>query len=330
MAVLRQIDSVEDFEPHPIDVDLFSVEVSQEDMASSSLKALKTIMGWTATVAKQLFNEMTNMELVARYLSYHAANIQTLSRDRRNSTAFGNEPLTVSTRVVSLSVRYEPVTNVASLLTHLRTLAVTTKGYYNYNNEDLLKIVDRLPNMLSDPENLEAAISGVSPAKLLRNGNFFPSTIEGVSVSGHLLGCHRLSVRTQDNVGMLDHRYTVRLIPSDITPRPLPGSFQFKRFPMTAQDQVLNLVIDLAEFLQEVNTPMVRQRRMARLERLSLITNRVAREIEGGQFDAERHRKVIAVVNQYNDWITSPYKELYGLVCRDLRAVLNVCEMNSQ
>lgn len=331
MSVLRLVDSAEEFEAHPIDVDLLQLEISQEDMAATSLKALKTILGWTKSVAKQLFNEMTNMELVARYLSFHAANIQTLAKDRRGTTAFSNSaPLIVNTRIANLSVRYNPVKDVASLLMALRTLSVTTKGYYAYNNDDLLKIIDRLPSLLGDADNLESAISGVSPAKLLRNGSFFPGQDTGVQVSGHLLGCHRLSVKTQDGVGMLDQRYTVRLIPSDLSPRPLPEKIEFPRFTIQAMDQVLNLVQDLANFLQEVNTPMIRQRRMARLERLGLITNRVAKEIESGNFDAERHRKVIAVVNQYNDWITSPYKELYGLVCRDLRAVLNVCELNAQ
>ena len=331
MSVLRLIDSAEDFEPHPIDVDLLQLEISQEDLAANSLKALKTIFGWTKSMAKQIFNEMTNLELVARYLSFHAANIQTLARDRRGTTAFTNsDPLILTTRIANLSVRYAPVKDVAGLLTALRILNVTTKGYFDYNNDDLLKIVDRLPSLLGDADSLESAISGVSPAKLLRNGSFYPGADNGVQQSGHLLGCHRLSVRTQDGVGMLDQRYTVRLVPSDITPRPLPDRIEFKRFTIQAMDQVLNIVVDLAEYLQEVNTPMVRQRRMARLDRLALITTRVAREIEAGNFDPERHRKVIAVVNQYNDWITSPYKELYGLVCRDLRAVLNVCELNAQ
>lgn len=330
LSVLRLLDSVEDYETeHPISTDLFSMEFSQEDLMSNSVSALKTIFNWTKKVAKSVFSDMTNYELVARYLAFNAANIQTLSRDRRTSQIYDNKPLVINTRIANLSVRYEPVKDVPSLLTALRIMVNVVKDYYSYNGEELLKIADRLPQLLSNIEQLESALHNSSPARLFRSSSFSQSTDPSLHVSQHILGCHRVSIKTQSSNGVLDNRYTVRLVPSDINPRPLPAQIEFRRFPLPAMDQVLRLVIDLAEYLQEINTPMIRQRRMARLERIALVTQKVAKEIESGNFDSEHHRKVIALVNQYNDWITSPYKELYGLVCRNLRAVLNVCEINA-
>ncbi|ARV77265.1 internal head protein [Pseudomonas phage Noxifer] len=331
LSVLRLVDSTEDYHSHPpIDPNLFSVEVSQEDMAQSSLSALKTIFGWTKSVAKQIFNDMTNYELIARYLSFHAANIQTLARDRRKTTQFTNAPLVVNTRIANLSIRYEPVKDVAGLLTALRILSNVTKDYYSYNDDNLLKVADRLPSMIHDADMLQGALVNASPAQLMRTTSFYPGNEPDTHVTAHMLGCHRVSIKTQYGTGVLDQRFTVRLVPSDTTPRPLPDKIEFKRFTIQAMDQVLRQVQDIAAYLQEVNTPMIRQRRMARIERISLLTTKVAKEIQTTGFDSERHRKVIALVNQYNDWITSPYKELYGLVCRDLRAVLNVCELNAQ
>lgn len=331
LSVLRLVDSTEDYHSHPpIDPDLFSVEISQEDIAQSSLSALKTIFDATKSIAKQVFNEMTNMELIARYISFHASNIQTSARDRRNTTRFANTPLEVNTRIANLSIRYEPVKDVAGLLTALRILGNVTRDYYSYNNDNLLKVADRLPSLIHDADQLQGALVNFSPAQLFRTTSFYPGNEPETHVTAHLLGCHRVSIKTQYSTGILDQRFTVRLVPSDTTPRPLPDKIVFKRFTMQSMDQVLRQVKEIADFLQEVNTPMIRQRRMARIERLSLLTTKVAREIQESGFDSERHRKVIALVNQYNDWITSPYKELYGLVCRDLRAVLNVCELNAQ
>lgn len=329
IAALRLLDSCEEFGEHPKPIDLFSLEISQEDLAQNSVKALKTIFGWTKTVAKNIFNEMTNYELVARYLAFHAENVKVLARDRRKSTQYDNKPLAINTRVANLSIRYEPVKDIAALVTALRILTNVTKDYYGYNDENLLKLADRLPSMLNDLEVLQSTLSANSPAKLFRTNSFYPGSQPDTHVSAHLLGCHRVSIKSQETNSGLDARYTVRLVQSDITPRPLPPTIEFKRFNIQAMDQCLKLIVELAEFLQEINTPMVRQRRMARLDRIGLMTTRLAKEIEGGEFDAERHRKVIALVNQYNDWITSPYKELYGLVCRNLRAALNVCEINA-
>jgi len=330
LSVLRLVDSTEAFEDHPkpIDLDLFTV--SQEDMATNSLKALKTIFGWTKSVAKQIFNEMTNMELVARYLAFHAQNIETMSRDRRTSSQFNNKPLVVSTRVANLCLRYEPVKDAGALLTALRILNNTARDYYDYNNDDLLKVADRLPSLLHDADVLQGALTGVSPAKLFRSASFYPASEPETHVTAHLLGNHRLSVRTQYGTGLLDQRFTVRLVPSDIAPRPVPNAIEFKRFSMQTMDQILRQVQDIAKRLLDINTPLTRQRRMARIERISLLSSKIAREIQTNGFEADRHRKVIALVNQYNDWIVSPYRELYGLICRDLRAVLNVCELNAQ
>lgn len=331
LSVLRLVDSVESYEEHPkLDMDLFSLEVSQEDLADNSLKALKTIFGWTKSIAKQVFNEMTNYELVARYLAFHAENIQTLARDRRGSTQYNNQPLVVSTRITNLSIRYVPVKDVAGLLTAMRILSNVTKDYFNYNSDDLLSVADRLPSMIHDADMLQGILVNASPAKLFRTTSFYPGNEPDTHVTAHLLGCHRVSIKTQFSTGLLDQRFTVRLVPSDISPRPLPEKIEFKRFTVQAMDQVLRQVVDLTEFLQEINTPMIRQRRMARIDRISVLSQKIAKEIEAGQFDAERHRKVIALVNQYNDWIITPYKELYGLVCRNIRAVLNVCELNTQ
>jgi hypothetical protein len=331
LSVLRLVDSVESYEQHPVlDMDLFSTEISQEDLANNSLRALKTIFGWTKSIAKQVFNEMTNYELVARYLAFHAANIKTLARDRRQSSQFNNKPLVVATRIANLSIRYEPLKDAAGLLTAMRIMTNITKDYYGYNNDDLLKVADRLPSLIHDADLLQGALVNASPAKLFRSTSFYSGSEPDTHVTGHMLGCHRMSIKTQYSTGLLDQRFTVRLVPSDTTPRPVPSQIEFKRFTVQAMDQVLNQVIDLTSFLQEINTPMIRQRRMARIERISLLSSKIAREIESGQFDAERHRKVIALVNQYNDWIITPYKELYGLVCRNVRAVLNVCELNAQ
>ncbi len=330
LSVLRLLDSVEDYDTeHPISTDLFSMEFSQEDLMSNSVSALKTIFNWSKKVAKTVFSDMTNYELVARYLAFNAANIQTLSRDRRTSQIYDNKPLVINTRIANLSVRYEPVKDVPSLLSALRIMVNVVKDYYSYNGEELLKVADRLPQLLSNIEQLESTLHNSSPARLFRSSSFRQSTDPSLHVSQHILGCHRVSIKTQSSSGVLDNRYTVRLVPSDINPRPLPAKIEFRRFPLPAMDQCLRLVIELAEYLQEINTPMIRQRRMARLERIAMVTQKVAKEIESGNFDSEHHRKVIALVNQYNDWITSPYKELYGLVCRNLRAVLNVCEINA-
>lgn len=330
LAVLRLLDSCEAYEDHPAQpIDLFSLEISQEDMVANSLKALKTIFGWTKAAAGQIFNEMTNYELAARYIAFHAENVSTLASDRRKNSQYDHKPLVINTRIANLSVRYAPVKDVASLIVALRGLSNVTKDYFSYNDDSLLNLVDRLPSLVGDLGSLQTALNNVSPAKLFRTQSFYPSDKQGFYVTPHLLGCHRISIKTQETSNGLDARYSVRLVPSDISPRPLPTSIEFKRFNIPALEQCLKQIVDIAEYLQEINTVMTRQRRMARMERIALLTQRLAKEIEAGGFDSERHRSVIALINQYNDWITSPYKELYGLVCRNLRAALNVCEINA-
>lgn len=328
-AALRLLDSVEDFESHP-QVDLLSVEVSQEDLAGNSLKALKTIFNWSKAIAKNVFDDMTNYELVARYLEFKAENLRVTARDRRQSTLFSNKPLLINTRIANLAVRYEPVRDIPSLITSLRVMQNLVRDYYSYNDEGLLRMADRIPGLFNDPEGLQVALNQVSPAKLFTMNSFRPSsTQDRVYQSMHILGCHRVSVKAQDSSGPLDRRYSVRLVPSDDAPRPLPKEFEFKRFPISTMDQVLHMVAEQARYLQQINTPMIRQRRIARLERIAVLSQRLSREIESGQFDPDKHRHLIALINQYNDWVVNPYKELYGLVCRNLRAVLNVCEINA-
>lgn len=330
-SALRLLDSTEAFDDHPpLEVDFLNLSVSEEDFALNTIKALKTIYDWSKVTARNILSDMTNYELVARYLEFHAENLKVTSKGRGRTLA-GNEPLLIKTRIASLSVRYAPVKDITNLLTALRVLTNTVKDYYGYNNDELLKVADRLPGLTGDAEVMAQALSLVSPAKLMQSNTFRPAQ-NGADqyVSPHLLGCHRVSLKVQESSGALDRRYTVRLVPSDTAPRPLPANIEFKRFHQTTMDQCLNLIADLARYMQSVNTPAIRQRRLGRLDRLAVLTQRLTREVQSGKYDQKNHSKVIGLINQYNDWINNPYKELYGLACRDLRAVLNVCEINSQ
>lgn len=328
-SALRLLDSCEEFAGHPILLDELSVELSQEDMASNSLNALKTIYSWTKKVANNIFDEMTNYELVARYLEFTAENLRVTSRDRRG-TQGGNRPLKVETRIANLAIRYEPVKDIASLLMAIRVMTNVTREYYSYNGDELSKLAERIPQLMADPEQLAVAMSQVGPSKLARSNVFRPSSFnDGSYVSPHILGCHRLTIRTQESIDLMDRRFSVRLIPSDTVPRPLPPTIEFRRFPITTQDQALKMVAELAKYLQSINTLVVRQRRMSRIEKVGMVVQRLTKEIESGRFNSTHHRRVIAMVNQYNDWVANPYKELYGLVCRNLRAVINVCEINA-
>lgn len=328
-TVLRLLDSTEDFEPHPEPLDLFPLEISQEDASVKALNALKTIVRWTKKAANDIFNEMSNYELVARYLKFTAENLKVSGNDRRGQPV-GYSPLKINTRIVNLSVRYEPVKDVAALINALRIMSNVTHDYYGYNDRTLVDFVDRIPPIATSPENLASELNRVSPSVLIRSNSFRSSSDgSGVFVSPHLLGCNRLSIKTSQSVDGLIQRYSVRLTPSDTAPRPLPSEIVFKRFTLPAQRQALQLIIDLSDYLLSVNTLASRQRRMARAEKIRVIVERLAKQIENGEMTNHTHSQVISLINQYNDWVTHPHKELYGLVCRNLRAALNVCSVNA-
>lgn len=328
-AALRLLDSTEDFEPHPVQLDILPLEISQEDASEKALYALKTIVKWTKKVANEIFNEMSSYELVARYLKFNAENLKVSSNDRRNQPA-AYSSLKIDTRIINLSVRYEPVKDATGLLNALRILSNVTRDYYNYNGDSLINFANRIQSVVHDPNALAAELSRISPSVLIRSNSFRTSSDgSGAFVSPHLLGCNRLSIKTVHSADGLMQRYTVRLVPSDITPRPLPREIEFKRFPLPVQRQVLQQIIDISDYLLSVNTLAQRQRRMARAEKIRVVVERLAKQIENGEMTNRTHSQVISLINQYNDWVTHPHKELYGLVCRNLRAALNVCTVNA-
>lgn len=326
---LRLLESTEDFTEHPQYLDELPLEISQEDASVKALGALKTIVKWTKRIANDIFNEMSNYELVARYLKFTAENLKVTSADRRGK-GVDYSPLKIDTRVINLSVRYEPVKDATALINALRILGNVTRDYYNYNSNNLVGLSDRINQLSNDPHLLATELSKVSPSVLIRGNSFRSSQGDGgLFVSPHLLGCNRLSVKTSQNANGILQRYSVRLIPSDITPRPLPREIEFKRFPYPVQRQVLQQIIDISDHLLTVNTLSIRQRRMARAEKIRIAVEQLAKQIENGQMSSQTHSQVIGLINQYNDWVTHPYKELYGLACRDLRAALNVCTVNA-
>jgi len=338
-AVMRLIESVEHYnaferEPGGLALPSFSLEGFDGERKASMIAS---ILEWLRKVMKALFDEMAGLEGVMRLIAGRALNLKELSRDRKVKSAISNgSSFEINTRVINLCIRSSPVDTIGELYGHLRNLDALVRAYYTYDPLHELSHVMHAVQASRDPEGVRHALARVSPRKLAQSKVLFPHPENDEWLaSTNLLGNHRLVLKQRMNAATADAEVNalVRLVPSELSPRPVPASVEFSRFGLGQSDQCLTLIHDLAKHLVTINSTSARITRNAGLSQLTRALQKLEVDSRMSASDGTVVAQLgatAALVEHYIDWIVNPYNGLYGLTCRNLRAALNVCELNAQ
>jgi len=332
--LLRLVESVEAYNTRQ-DHDLLLPTLSLEAFGQTDISSMiKAIVEWLKSLIDAMFDEMTALGVTAYHLKRKAEDLKILSRDRRLKPV-SQSSFVVNTRTVNLHVRYRPITTVYELMTQLKVLAETVKVFYNY---DPLSQVQSVVATSLQPDSVSALVAklhSVSPHNLtVGNRVFTPhSSIDGWSVSPQLLGNHRLLIKNR--LEGTDYEKingaSVRLVHAEMNPKPVSLEIEFTRFGLSQSDQCLNLISSICDTLIDAGSMASRSKRSQALNQVRSALDRLMQKakITGDEGSAEI-KQTVALLEQYINWSVNPYNGLYGLTCRNLKAALNVCALNTQ
>src|SRR5690606_32351768 len=121
---------------------ILPMELSNEDMAGTTLSVLKSIGTIVKNTADTMLSEMSALEVAARYIGFKANNLTVMSKDRRYGDS-KQSSFTVNTRIANLSVKYYPCTDYGMLNTAFGILFNSVKPYLSYHRT-AHEAVDRL------------------------------------------------------------------------------------------------------------------------------------------------------------------------------------------
>lgn len=335
--ILRIVEGSEDFkivhDSLTHDSALALPTLSLEAFGSDSASLLSRIIEWLKKLIDTVFDEMTAHQGAVMYVERAAADLKVMSRDRRTHSV-SSGTFKVDTRVQNLCVRYRPIEQANGLVMALRNMDKLLRAYYGYQP------LQAAPQILSAANGADEAgvvqqMQSASPMKLQTSGAVFSHPeVDNWLASAPLMGNVRLVLKKRESGSDVDRirGMMLRLLPEEVTPRPMPTSIDFVRFSLSNSDQLLSQIQDTARFMANINQASVRAQRKRQLETVVGFLTNLQREAGRSSEPAsvDRIATIAGLVEQYVDWIVNPYNSLYGLACRNLRAALRVCELNAQ
>lgn len=312
----------------------FSLGLEAEDH-SVLMRILESLIKFIGRMIEDVTTGTTAISLNLHKIQTRAEEISTASRAARRTNK-GNK-IKIETRIQNLCINFKPIKDPQSLLMYLKSVDATIRKYFKYQDEELLKVIPTVTQLnATNPLHLDTLVNvlkNVSPSAFAMGAGF---AHQGSRYAGpHLLGNQQLMVITKYPQGDAVERLAGEefiLQPSDMEPKPLPEFLEFDLFPPTTEQSILRQIIATTHDLGHRIGVMARMRRNRRVTDLSNYLERIRNEIAAGQLTSEQLQTAgafIQLLEAFDNWLVNPYLNLLALSCRNMSAVLNVCEANN-
>lgn len=331
--VLRYVEGVEEYQPRIQELQDRLPELGLEGFTDTVIEWLKAILDFLKDVMEDYVQEMGAAELSASWLRSESENLMIMSRDRRS---LKNEPILVKSRVPNLSLRYKPVKDIASLINALKANQTVCETYYQYADQVLGNGVGTLAAIArnsGDPEALAEAMLNKSPRQLI--GKLLQPLTDQNNAWGSqpLLGNQRLVLVSPDADSAQEsvRQTRLRIRTFDMIPQGQVYEVSLPRFNTSQSDACLKQIIAMADTLLKHNRGDTRNRRRSRMVEISKAIDSLLVKVQrGDESQAATLKQTAALLQTLSDWLVDPFMELYKLTCRNMRAALNVCDLNAQ
>lgn len=331
--VLQYVEGIEDYQPRlQVLMDTLP-DLGLEGFTETVMEWLRAILDFIKDVMEDYMTEMGAAELSASWLRSESENLLIMSRDRRN---LKTGTLEIKTRVANLSLRYRPVKDIASLIIALRANETVCRTYYQYADQTLghgISAMAAIARNGGSAEVLAQEMLNKSPRVLI--GKLLQPLKDENNAWGSvpLLGNQRLVLVSPetDNAEQSVKQTRLRIRTSELIPQPTAGVVTMPAFNLMQSDACLKQIISMADVLLSHNKGEARTRRRQRLlEITKAVDGIMARVNAGDENQAAALKQTATLMQTLADWLVDPFMELYKLTCRNMRAALNVCDLNAQ
>lgn len=312
----------------------FSLSLEDENSGGLS-KLIDALIKFLIRMMDDLTEGTTAISLNLNRIVTRAEAINTSSRAERR---VNKEPkFKIETRIPNLCVNFKPINDPQRILMYLKSVDVIIRKYFKYQEEDLLKVIPSIIQL--DPaapqhlDQLVAILNNVSPTAFA-NGSGFSN--DGYRMVGsHLLGNQQLLVLSKnansDPVEQLTGQEFI-LQPSDTEPKAPPDYLEFDVFARTIEQSILRQIIVTSTDLANRIGMLARMRRNGKVKDIVKYLEVIRTGVAQGKYEGEALQNAtsfILLLEAFNNWLVNPYLNLLALSCRNMSAILNVCEANN-
>lgn len=331
--VLHYVEGIEEYQPRLRVLQDTLPDLGLEGFTDTVMEWMRAILDFLKDVMEDYIQEMGAAELSAEWLRSESENLLIMSRDRRS---MNTGELEITSRAANLSVRYRPVKDIASLILALKANEGVCRSYYKYADLTLGLGVGGLTAMARNGGDAEAVAQGMlekSPRALI--GTLLQPLKDQNNAWGSvpLLGNQRLVLVSPDadSAQQSVKQTRLRVRTSELIPQASVGKFTMPAFNLQQSDTCLKQIIAMADLLLSHNKGETRTRRRQRLQDIAKAIETIMAKVSAGdESQAAALKQTVAVLETLADWLLDPFMELYKLTCRNMRAALNVCDLNAQ
>lgn len=348
--VLRLLDGVEAYtEPPALELpsDLLLPAISQEDYLEALSKFWEMIKQWFKSLLQYVVDDYATTHLAARALKFQAENLNARGGELINIGSRAT-PIVVNKHLEALSVNYRPASNIGEVISGLKVLEKTLKGYLQYTDQILpakLKEFTGKVNSLRPAEldssraaYLAQILHSVNPASRL--AEVFQLREDGGNrryLGQQLLGNRRIQVTTPNGLhgGVSRLRelteYSVTLRHAELNPRAMPGKVEMQRFNAINFNQCTTQVIRMVDDVIAATANQQREKTRAVLNELFRAMEKFEAKLqnESNPIDHGRQaRELLEVGKTVAQWLTNPHRGLLTNSMQSMRAALWLCREN--
>lgn len=311
-----------------------SLGMEQHDSSFLS-RLIDGLIKFLVRMMDDLTDGSTAISLNLNRVITRAENINTVSRTTHRNNK--GSSFKIETRLANLSVNFKPVNDPQRLLMYLKTSDVIIRNYFKYQEEELLKVIPSItrmnPGSSTDLDQLVAILNNVSPFAFASSAGF--NADNNRMIGPHILGNQQLLVLSKTPDGDPIEQLTGQeflLQSSDHEVKAPPPFIEYDVFARSIEQSILRQIISTAHDLASRIGMLARLRRSNRVKEVVTYLDLIRKDINQDKYQGEALENAIAfikLIEAFNNWLVNPYLNLLALSCRNMSAVLNVCEANN-
>jgi hypothetical protein len=304
--------------------------LSLEGFGDTLKEILDKLIEWCRRLFAKFTENMVASKLVLdNIMDRHMELYEQARRENRKSTS---PTFQVKTRLGNLIVRGRPVSDSLGLLVASRNLRDVVKSYYTTIDRSTSAAAAGITRLVAAdaPRDAIAQLLLQAAPTSLYGQRGWRNDQDGTS-SVPLLGNRYIKVEYGPVDDPFEGVRSIRIAmeESRTTHYVIPEVIEYTRFSMPTHDQLMNTIRETGEILEQSVGTLFSNERHQRLEAMrgcmQKIRNRLDHEHQHTEDD---YRQMVSLIETYVGWLTSPYLELFTLTCRNMKALLNVCEGN--
>lgn len=313
----------------------FSLGLEDNAEMGFFMKLLDGLIKFLVRMGDDLLNGALGINLNLNKIINRAEQINTASRSNRRVNKTGT--FKIDTRIQNLSINYRPINDPQRLMMYLKSVDGLMRRYFKYQDEQLLTIIPGIMSLRPDTpdavETLTNLLNNVSPVNFAKASGFNEG--EYRMTGPHMLGNQQLTVINKNPTGDATERLIGQeflLQPSDSEPKVPPEYIEYDVFAKTIEQSILRQVILTATELVNRTGMYARNRRRGRSNDLVKYLDQIRKDVASGKYqdaDLTTASTFILLLEAFNNWLVNPYLSLLALMCRNMSAVLNMCEANN-